>query len=226
MSSNRASLPRLRRPTSLLLWTTLAVASIASGCGSGPPTGLEAPAPPAKQAKAPDSSFDPCENNPPPPKEYQGILRNARCDQDMFLTMASVAGQLGAECSFCHVPTQDDPKKFDYPAMTERKRIANWMSQHLMSSLKQKDGEPMRCRSCHTDENGKPVRKILGDPRDPRKAQEWMAMVMVNRFTKLNGDKLKCRDCHGGNYGTPEWRGKVILTDDRLPAHSLGEASF
>lgn len=216
----------MARAWTWLLWCALGAVGVAAGCGGSPP-GEAKPVAQKEGKKAAAADFDPCEGNRPPPKDYEGILRKARCDQDMYLTMASVSTQLGVECTFCHVPDKGgDPKALDYPAATQRKLVANWMSQHMMSSIKRKDGEPMRCKSCHVDEDGKPLRKILGEPRDLKKAQEWMALVMVNRFTKLDGSKLKCKDCHGGNYGTPEWRGEVILTDDRLPEHPIGDASF
>ena len=187
-------------------------------------TKVEAPAPRASAALAP--AFDECKDSAPVPRVYEGILRGARCDQQRFLTMASVADQLGVECIHCHAPTPD-PKKQDYPVMTPRKEIANWMSQHLMQALKPVDGSPMRCKSCHTDENGKPVLKILGDPRDPAKASQWMAMVMVNRFVAADGSRLTCRSCHVGRVGTPQWQAKVILRTEQLPKHEVaGKAAF
>jgi hypothetical protein len=163
--------------------------------------------------------FDPCDDSPPVPREFTGILRVARCRQDMFLTMASVAGQLGVECRHCHVPHPTDPKKEDYPVMTPKKDIANWMSQHLMQAVKPADGSPLKCKSCHTDANGKPVAKILGNPRDVIKAQEWMSMVMVNKFVSKSGEKLKCKSCHVGNFTTPQFQAKVLLRSEQIPPH-------
>jgi hypothetical protein len=215
------------------------------GCGPAPSasspeatgdTPAEHGAPPPRGSSSTPSStgvasgksgdeFDPCAGSAPVPKPYAGILRTARCDQDMFLTMASVAQQLGLECDYCHVKSPED-SKFHYPDMTERKQVANWMSMHLMSSLRRKDGQPMRCKSCHTDEDGKPVARILGNPRDPQKAQEWMSLVMVNDFVKADGSKLRCKDCHGANFGQPEFKRKVILETKQLPAHEVGERAF
>jgi hypothetical protein len=199
-----------------------------TGCGAAP--GAK-PAPPIASAsdapRAAAPAFDECKDSGPVPRVYDGILRGARCDQQRFLTMASVADQLGVVCVYCHVPLPSDPKKEDYPVMTPRKEIANWMSQHLMQAIKPADGSPMRCKSCHTDENGKPVTKILGNPRDPAKAAEWMAMVMVNRFVAADGSKLRCRSCHVGTMGTPEWQAKVILRSEQIPKHvASGPAAF
>src|SRR5262249_18392356 len=141
-----------------------------------------------------------------------------RCDQEMFLTMAGYAAQLGVECKHCHAPHPTDPNKEDYPKPTSKKEIANWMGSHLMKAIKAADGSPVRCKSCHTDSaTGKPVAKILGNPRDPVKAQEWMSMVMVNKFVTAKGEKLKCKSCHVDNFSKPGFRPSVILRSDQLP---------
>ena len=209
-------------------------ALIVYGCSSTPLS-----APPVARTAAPASSpaassttapaptaaapFDPCAGSEPPPKPYGGLLKSVPCEQQMFLTMASVADQLDVACKHCHAPHPTDPKKEDYPVMTPKKEIANWMSMHLMSALKPIDGSPMKCASCHIDDKGKPVTKILGNPRDPLKAQEWMSLVMVNKFVvRDTGEKLKCKSCHGGNYTTPQWKAKVLLKSEQIPAHRVG----
>jgi hypothetical protein len=222
----------------------LLAAALAGGCGpstgSQPETAKPTSSPAAADAKssppAPTGSavaggptpvlspttpkpFDPCEGSPPKPREYTGILRVAKCEQDMFLTMASVAGQLGVECKHCHLPHPTDPKKEDYPPMTPKKEIANWMSLHLMHAVKPADGSQLKCKSCHTDAAGKPVAKILGNPRDVIKAQEWMSMVMVNKFVSKSGEKLKCKSCHVGNFTTPQFQAKVLLRSEQIPKH-------
>jgi hypothetical protein len=190
-----------------------ASAPIAAPAASAP---IAAPAPVAAPTPAP---FDACDGSPPVPHQYFGILRKARCEQDMFLTMAGVAGQLGVECKHCHAPHPTDPKKEDYPVMTPKKEIANWMSMQLMPALKRVDGSPMTCKSCHVDAQGKPLAKILGNPRDPVKAQEWMSLVMVNRFVTAKGEKLRCKSCHAGNFSTAQWKAKVILQSEQIPPH-------
>jgi hypothetical protein len=216
-------------------------ALIINGCGPAPaptppvagtatalPTAPAATGAPATASAAPTSkpapeAFDPCAGSKAPPKEYFGLLKAVPCEQQMFLTMASVAGQLDVECKHCHAPHPTDPKKEDYPVMTPKKDVANWMSMHLMSSIKPADGSRMTCKSCHVDDKGKPIAKILGNPRDPGKAQEWMSLVMVNKFVARNsGDKLKCKSCHAGNYTTPQWKAKVILKNEQIPAHDVG----
>jgi len=209
--------------TSRAAWSA-AFAALAIGCGApAAPAKIvggatiasaspKAPRPPAKE-------FDPCEGSAPLDKAYAGILATARCDQEKFLMMASVAGQLGVECTYCHVRDASDPKKLDYPVMTSKKEIATWMHAHLMHAVRPADGSPMRCKSCHTDEQGKPVAKILGEPRDLGRAQEWMTLVMVNKFVTASGDKLKCKSCHGDNFSKPGFAKDVLLRTERLPAH-------
>lgn len=209
-----------------------------SGCGPKPkpvpppapsPEPSAAPAasaaPSASASAAPvakEKEFDPCDTSPPIPHPYFGILRVARCDQHMYLTMASVATQLGVECKYCHVVDPNNAKKEIYPTMTPKKEIANWMSTHLMQSIKPVDGSKMKCQSCHSDEKGNPLTKILGNPRDPVKAHEWMSLVMVKKFVSASGEKLKCKNCHVGNYTTSEWSAKVILRSDQIPKHQVG----
>lgn len=220
------------------LTALLGALAAAGGCGSSNATPHTAPPPasaapektqtapakatPVASALAPAKSekpFDPCDTSGPVPKPYFGILSVARCEQDMFLTMANVVFQLGVECKYCHAPHPTDPKKEDYPVMTPKKETANWMKMHLMASIKPADGSQIKCRSCHTDSAGKPIAKILGNPRDIVKAQEWMSMVMVNKFVSQKGEKLKCKSCHAGNFATPQFQGKVILQTAQIPPH-------
>jgi len=185
---------------------------------SAPPTPEPSAAPTLSPTGMPAS--DVCANNPPPPHPFNGLLAKARCDQEMFLTMAGYAGQLGVECKYCHAPNPADAKKEDYPKMTPKKEIANWMGMHLMKAIKPADGSPMKCKSCHTDiATGKPLVKFLGTPRDPEKAQEWMSMVMVNKFVTAKGEKLKCKSCHVDNFTKPGFQAKVILKTEQIPPH-------
>lgn len=204
------------------------VLSALAGCGSARDPSSSSPASPPRGATSTPASragargpvVDICADNPPPPHPFSGLLSKARCDQEMFLTMAGVADQLGVECSHCHAPHPTDRQKEDYPKATPKKEIANWMGNHLMRSVKMADGSPMRCKACHQDpDTGKSVARFLGNPRDPRKAQEWMTMVMVNRFVSLDGQKLRCKSCHVDNFGKRGFQGKVILRTDHLPEH-------
>ena len=175
---------------------------------SAPPTGVDSAKP-----------FDQCDKSPPLPRQYLGLLKDARCDYDRFPIMAEVGQMLGVECKYCHVPDPKNPKEELYPVMTPRTEIAHWMRMHLMSAIKPADGSAVTCRSCHTDANGKPVVKILGEPRDVRAANEWMSLVMTKKFVVAKtGEKLKCTHCHVGTLGSPAWQDKVILTD-HIPAH-------
>lgn len=187
--------------------------ALAVGCGGGAATQGSAPKP---------GEFDPCTGSKPVPHEYHGVLRNARCDQDMFLTMASVAEQLGVECKHCHAQ-KPGGKDEDYPPMTPNKETANWMSVHLMQAVKLKDGSPVKCKSCHVDDKGKPLLKILGEPRDRAKAADWMSSVLVENFVAADGARLKCKSCHVGAPGTPSFEKKVIGKSDQIPKHEPGK---
>jgi hypothetical protein len=196
----------------------LALALLAVSCGPHP-----VPPPPAGGPTGVE--HDVCEGSPPlPHAPLSGILRNARCDQDLYYSMSKVADQLGVECTYCHAPkpgAAPDSKERDFPAPTPKKDIANWMSMHLMSAVKPADGSPLRCGSCHTDDQGRPVAKILGSPRDPVKANEWMSLVMVRKFVARDGSKLRCKSCHAGTPGTVEFHPKVILQTDQIPPHPV-----
>ena len=191
---------------------------IVSAAPATPPSGAPTLALTGAPSAAPVD--DVCANNPKPPREYFGLLASARCDQEMFLTMAGIAGQLGVECRHCHAPHPTDAKKEDYPKPTPKKEVANWMNMHLMKAVKTADGSPLKCKSCHVDPaTGKPVAKILGTPRDAVKAQEWMSMVMVNKFVSAKGEKLKCKSCHVDNFTKPGFQAKVILRTNQIPPH-------
>jgi hypothetical protein len=213
------------RPNQTLVALVLASAACAelepTAPSSAPPP---APAPPSAEPLAVIASpvlddGEVCKkaSAKPPPREYKGLLRGVKCEDQMYLTMANVATELGVRCEYCHVQIGDN--KFDFPAMTPKKEVANWMYQHLMQSVRRKDGSRFSCSSCHRDDAGKPVAKVLGNPRDEVRANEWMTLVMTTKFRAANGDPLKCRSCHVGMYSKPEWQPKVILQSGQIPAH-------
>lgn len=162
--------------------------------------------------KNPDGSF----KNPVAEGTYTGLLRNAKCDQQKFLTMGRVAQALGVQCSYCHEPDPADPAKENYPASTKNKEFANWMSATFIQGLRAKDGSKMMCSSCHTDaKTAKPVARILQDPRDRAYAVEWMNGVMASEFVAANGKRLKSKTCHDG--AAPDqgkWLNAVKLSRD------------
>ena len=155
----------------------------------------------------------------PPPHEFKGILRGVRCEEQMYLTMANVARQLGVECTYCHAKSAKSDE-LDHAAPTPKKEIANWMSQHFVQAVRRKDGGLVTCRTCHVDDAGKPVAKILGEPRDQTRTHEWMTLTLIGKFTGARGEPLKCRACHGGNYSTPDWRSRVLLDSEHIPPHN------
>jgi hypothetical protein len=185
----------------------LVVAASMGACAAAAPTAGTAVRPKAR-ARA---DFDPCESSKPVWREYRGPLQRARCEQDMFLTMAGVAEQLDVGCEACHVKT--GPKSFDYPKMTEMKKKALWMDHYFMDNLKRRDGDPMTCKSCHLDRNGKPSLHFLGTPRDIPYAVEWMTNVMTSRFVLPDGSTPRCTTCHGANFGMPGFKSRLISTE-------------
>jgi hypothetical protein len=206
-----------RRLPSLCAALALAT-SAACAAHHPPPAASAAPATPGVE-------HDVCEGSPPlPHAPLSGILRNARCDQDLYYSMSKIIDMLGVDCSHCHAAKALGQEDLDFPATTPKKEIANWMSTHMMASLKPADGSPLKCSSCHTDERGKPVAKILGQPRDRVKANEWMSLVMVKKFVAADGSRLKCKSCHVGTPGTPEFKPVVILKSEQLPKHGVAAA--
>jgi len=190
---------------------------LAAAAACGPPADLRKT---ALEPQTEGSVEDPCIDSPPPWRKYDGPLQNAKCEQDMFLTMAGIADDLGVKCGHCHVP-KPGGKSFDYPPMTKNKETALWMDQTFMRSLKRADGKPMLCSSCHVDKNGKPSAKFLGEPRDIGWTVEWMTTVMTNRFVLENGEKLKCKHCHGATWGSKEFLKQVIGKTSQVPHHDL-----
>lgn len=141
---------------------------------------------------------------------YRGLLRNAACEQQVYITMSRVAQALDVDCTFCHVPDPDDPKKALYAEPTDRKARANWMLETFVQGLRPVDGSPTTCSSCHGAE-GAPRAKILQTPRDDAFAQEWMHEVMTTRFVTAEGDRLRCKTCHQGMApGSTGWSPTVI----------------
>jgi hypothetical protein len=202
-----------------------AALSLLSGCPNTPPQPQPGPKPtaepeppahpvPTTQAQLAEYGLehigvdvpDVCEKNPDgtikdaiPEGMYTGLLRNAKCDQQKFITMAQIAGALGVKCNHCHAPLPSDPKKEDFPKFTENKRRANWMFKTFIQGLRPVDGKKMMCANCHVDrQTKKPLVKILHDPRDRDHAQEWMHEVMTTQFVEQNGKRLKCKTCHVG----------------------------
>ncbi len=149
---------------------------------------------------------------------YTGLLRGAKCDQQRFLTMAYLMKAVGAsDCNHCHAEDPKDPKKYDYPAWTDNKRTARWMSATFIAGLKFSaehgslaEGGRVACKSCHVDPEGHAKLRILGAPRDAALAQEWMHDVMTTKFVEANGDRLRCKTCHVGlGPGQAAWERSV-----------------
>src|SRR5262249_52760577 len=99
IQTGSASGPLILAPIARGLAVTFAIAA----CSGPAPVAPPAPAPKAKA-----ETIDICKDSPPVPHSFSGVLRNARCDQDMYISMASVADQLGVECTHCHATKTED----------------------------------------------------------------------------------------------------------------------
>ncbi len=201
------------RSTSPLLFALVLV-----GCGGAPlpppaPEEGASPPPAARAADVPDDCAKP--GAEPLKKKYTGVAAKARCQREVYTIMGGVTHFLGVGCDYCHV--KNGPKSFDFEAMTERKRIANWMAGELIPRLSKKSGRDVWCNDCHVV-NGQGKAKILGSPRDRKWAIEWMTTRLVADLQTAKGSALHCADCHGANIGSAGFQTKVILTD-HLPAH-------
>jgi hypothetical protein len=134
-------------------------------------------------------------------RNYTGLARHARCEAELQAGMREASLALGVSCTYCHLPG-------DFGAMTERKRVANWMATELVPSLRKRSGGDITCRDCHAGRA-----KFLGDPRRRELAIEWMTVELGERFEQATGGRLYCKTCHGADLGRPEFRPRVILSD-------------
>jgi hypothetical protein len=196
--------------TGWILGVLLIASAWAAACGGATqPTSPEgAHAPVQKTKKIDDCAQEPGKPPPEPLKrKYDGVAAKARCQREVFSIMGGLTFFLGVKCAHCH----EEP---DYPKMTHKKLIANWMARELIPSIqKKKGGGEVWCNDCHVVD-GQGTAKILASPRDERWAAEWMATHLVEDFNDSSGHPLRCKSCHGGNPGTPEFKKKIILTDN------------
>jgi hypothetical protein len=184
------------------------------GCGGAPSSRTTAPVAPgaaeAKEKTAP--RVDPCAGDATlAPLGFQGLLRDARCQDEVVEIMTETARALGVGCDYCH-------EGGDFPRATPKKEVANWMATKLAPSLRRRDGTAVSCADCHASE-GRGVAKILGEPRRQGRSVEWMTTILSERFETSQGSPLYCRTCHLENLGQPGFARTVILTD-QLPARA------
>jgi hypothetical protein len=186
---------------------------LSGACGSPPPSRQSAPPPEAVTAVHTPEIDDcaPVDGKLVEPlvRKYDGVAAAARCQREVYTIMGFVTRALGQPCGYCHVGE-------DFPKMTHRKVVANWMARELVPRLSKHGGGDVWCKDCHAA-SGKGRAKILGDPRSRSWAIEWMSTHLVERFDTAQGDPLRCTMCHVGNVGSPGWDPKVILTDHLPP---------
>ena len=194
---------RLRLSIPVVAWVT--------ACGTAPPPRENsAIGAPAQETLPATPAPDPCAPADAKPalaleKTYAGLARDARCEPELQAMMQEVSRALGVTCAYCHVSG-------DFAAMTERKRVANWMATEFVPSLHERSGGDITCRDCHAGRA-----KILGNPRRRDWAIEWMTRELGERFEAAGGGPLYCKTCHGAELGNPAFRKQVILTQ-HLPA--------
>ncbi len=151
-------------------------------------------------------------------RNYEGVASRARCQREVYTIMGGLTHFLGVPCEYCHV-------KDDYKSPTHKKAIANWMARELIPSLAKKSGGEVWCNDCHVV-GGKGTAKILGNPRKEAWAIEWMSTHLTDDFERgVDHGALRCKDCHGANVGSPEFRRKIILTENLPPRPARPEAS-
>ncbi|HEX6278209.1 MAG TPA: hypothetical protein VFZ53_34425 [Polyangiaceae bacterium] len=188
---------------------------LAGACGSPPPPRPTRPPPAAPVTAAREIDHCAPENGKPVEplvRKYEGVAAAARCQREVYTIMGYVTVALGQPCEYCHVEN-------DYPRMTHRKHVANWMAQKLVPSLEKRGGGDVWCKDCHAA-SGTGRAKLLGDPRSKPWAVEWMSTHLTEQFDTAAGDPLRCKLCHGGNLGSKEWDPKVILTEHLPPVTS------
>jgi hypothetical protein len=162
------------------------------------------------------STTDRCEKNPDGSykdavaKPYEGLLKNARCGDQAFFTMSSLAKTLGMQCVDCHVQDPNDPKREIYTQQTDMMRTANWMLEQYIDGLQRTDGSAAECKDCHTGADGKGLAKALGVPRDQGRTMKFMSTVMVGKFNAAGGTELACKTCHGADAPGDGWKAQVI----------------
>ncbi len=198
--------------TGWLLVVAVSASAWVAACGASEQTGPKTSTPAAPAAPRAEAKDD-CAPEPgkPPPeplkRKYTGVAAKARCQREVFTIMGGLTFFLGVKCAYCH----EEP---DYPKMTHRKLIANWMARELIPSIqKKRGGGDVWCNDCHVVD-GKGTAKILKSPRDTRWAAEWMTTHLVEDFNAADGHPLRCKACHGGNPGSPDFKKKIILTDN------------
>lgn len=199
------------------LWLPISVAAGVIACGTAPPpreqsvAAAPAPARPAVPAR---DLCAPLDGQPaaPLPREYTGLARDARCEPELQAMMQEVSHALGVPCAYCHVSG-------DFTAMTERKRVANWMASEFVPSLQKRQGGEITCRDCHAGRA-----KFLGSPRRRDWAIEWMTRELGERFEAAGGGPLYCKTCHAGDLGSSAFQPRVILTD-HLPRKPIAASS-
>jgi hypothetical protein len=203
------------------LLQTVALAGTLGACGgsggSAPTTHAAAgPSPAVTLAKRRADILDDCQQEPghPAPEPlripFTGVAKSARCQREVYTIMGGLTHFLGVECRHCH----QEP---DYTADTHNKQIANWMARELVPRLQQREATGDKaawCKDCHA---GKA--KFLGEPRQRSFAIEWMTTHLVEDLETTSGKSLKCKQCHRGDLGSPQFEGKIILSElTGLPA--------
>ncbi|HEY8090258.1 MAG TPA: cytochrome c3 family protein [Polyangiaceae bacterium] len=93
---------------------------------------------------------------------------------------------LGTTCDTCH--------EEDFKADTRNKRVARRMWSDFVAVLRETDGAPVFCDSCHQGHV-----KILAR-EDDKVLAAYMKASYVERLARADGAEQKCATCHGDPF--------------------------
>ena len=84
----------------------------------------------------------------------------------------------------------------DYEAPTSNKRLAKKMWTSFVRGLRQVDGSPLYCDSCHQGN----MKFLDHDHKKPEELSNWMEANFVAKLERSDGAKHGCETCHGDPF--------------------------
>ena len=141
--------------------------------------------PPANQEQKPAGQQAPAETL----QVLKGMPR-----QQIMGEMQKIAGAMGAQCNFCHVPP--------FTADTPRKAVARLMMKDYTMGMKHKDGSVLTCNDCHKGQANflrtRPFQGAVGKKSEGLQVLKGMPSARITQvmtaFTKALG--VECGYCH------------------------------
>jgi hypothetical protein len=128
------------------------------------------------------------------PGELPAIERARKIRVMQFFVRA-----LGTTCEGCHVP--GDPK-----ADTRNKQIARAMWKNFVGALRDPNGQPIFCDSCHQGRQ-----KILAR-EDDKVLAKWMKANYVEHLSRADQTEHGCATCHGKPFETDIFKNRFHVT--------------